>query len=457
MTLTKAPIASPMGIIGMGRSGKAAARLLASRGVAVLAFEEKPSPELKGIGALPMQVTLLPPNVPPEAMTGCQQVLLSPGVPRSHALVQELLAAGVPVYNDIELLHRISRIETPSCRFIGITGSNGKSTVTTLVGLMLAQSGLNAPTGGNLGEPACALATPEAQAYVLELSSFQLESTHLFRAEVACLLNISPDHMDRYPDCDSYAKAKMRLFDNQQEGDCAVINADDTPSRPWLPADFAARGVRVVPFSIRELPPGGIGFLEDGLWDGRGATPRCLMETRQLLIAGRFNRANAAAAAAVALQAGASEEAVVAVLTTFRGLPHRMETVRELDGVLYINDSKGTNVGAVLESLQALPRPLIWIAGGRDKHSDFTPLIEPARRHARCAILLGEAAADMQTVLDGALPLHRVGSLSEAITLARRLAQPGDAVLLSPACASFDMFANFEDRGARFREAVNAL
>ncbi|MBF0191658.1 MAG: UDP-N-acetylmuramoyl-L-alanine--D-glutamate ligase [Magnetococcales bacterium] len=456
------PSPAPIGILGLGRSGCAAARFLSARGVPTLVWDARPDATLP-LTDLPHTTLRSGHPLPADAFAACRAILLSPGVPRALPELAPLLAAGIPILNDVEWLHTHVRQECPQAHFVGITGSNGKSTVTTLIGEMLRHHGIATATGGNLGIPALELWDPAIRAYVLELSSFQLESIDAFHAEVAVHLNLTPDHLDRYPDLEGYRQAKRRLFANSRPGDRVILNADD----PWLAADreeLTQRQVTVIPFSTERTIPGGL-YAHDGqLIDHRLSTPVPILPLDQIRIRGIHNQANAAAAAAAALEAGASRATVIAVLTSFPGLPHRMEPVRHLDGVDYFNDSKGTNVGATLMSLRSFAPAgksgggVVLIAGGRDKKGDFSALAPVAAQVVTDAILLGESAHDIAQALQHQGPrIHQVADLTQAVRLARTLATPGQSVLLSPACASFDMFKNFEERGDRFREAVHEL
>lgn len=443
-------------VVGLGRSGVAAARFLAERAIPVLACDDHPQPpaaaELSGLAG----VTLHSGGLPAEALVTCRAILLSPGIPRNHAALAPALAAGVPVINDVEWLWREVTARRPDILFVGITGANGKSTVTTLVGEMLTASGLAVQTGGNLGQAALSLYQPEAQGYVLELSSFQLESVAAFRPQVGVLLNLTPDHLDRYSDLAAYRRAKERLFANQVAGDWAVVNADD-PALAGTRRQLGHGPGNLLLVSGEGALPGGLYVGETHLIDHRGRLPQPLLPLSEIRLVGHHNRFNAAAAAAVTLLAGGSVAAVVEVLRRFPGLPHRMEWVRTLDGVAYYNDSKGTNVGAVAQSLRGFAGGVVLIAGGRDKKGDFTPLAPLVRERAAAVVLIGEAADDIERALTGQTRIERALDLTDAVRRARRLAPPGGTVLLSPACASFDMFANFEDRGQRFKEAVHAL
>ena len=441
-------------VAGLGRSGQAAVAFLVQARQPVLAWDRNDA-AVAAVRGLP-GVTALSGDLPADALARCRSVLLSPGIPRSHPGLAASLDAGTEVINDVEWLHRHVRGQGSQAPFLAITGTNGKSTVTTLVGDMLAESALRTRVGGNLGTPALALWAADADAYVLELSSFQLESIDTFRPRVAALLNLSPDHLDRYADIDGYLAAKARIFANQTRGDVAVINRDD-PLLRGTAETLGQRGIEILPFSLQDHPVEGVYCADGQLVDGRRGRHTALLPLAEIRLVGRHNHANAAAAAAVALAAGASPEAVCAVLRRFPGLPHRMAWVARVDDVDYYNDSKGTNVGAVIESLQSFPNGVVLIAGGRDKKGLFHTLAPVAARFARAVILIGEAAPAMEQALHGCCPLVRAADMTEAVHSARRLARPGQSVLLSPACASFDMFDNFEHRGDCFQEAVHGL
>ena len=444
---------SPVGVVGLGRSGIAAVDFLRQQGLTVVAWDCRP--EAADAVAQWPGVTVLPERLSADAFCHCQALLLSPGVRRD---LPELQGYGstLPVLNDVEWLFRHAVQHSPSTPFIGITGTNGKSTVTTLVGKMLEASGLSVQVGGNLGTPTLSLWDPQTSAYVLELSSFQLESVADFRPRVAALLNLTADHMDRYATEEAYLQAKCQIFSQQGAGDWAVINQDD-PFLAEIMTRMSQSKVGLLPFSIQQPVKGGVYAWEGKLIDHRGKHPEPLLELQQIKLAGQCNQSNAAAATAIALAAGASAQAVVETLRQFPGLPHRMAWVRTIRGVSYYNDSKGTNVGAVQQSIPSFPGKVVLIAGGRDKNGAFASLIPLLKKHVSALILLGEAAEKMEKVWMGTTALYRVHSMEEAVQLSFRLAKPGETVLLSPACASFDMFRNFEDRGERFQEAVHAL
>ncbi|MEG3639993.1 UDP-N-acetylmuramoyl-L-alanine--D-glutamate ligase [Magnetococcus sp. PR-3] len=442
-------------VIGLGGSGMATVAFLARQNLAILAWDEGAAAGRDAILAEQPQVTSRFEPLHGPTLAQCKEIYLSPGVPRAHPAIQEAIQAGVPVINDIELLFR----QSEHAEFVGITGTNGKSTVTTLVGLMLDRLAGLTRTGGNLGQAALSLWAPSVERYVLELSSFQLESIEGFQPRVAALLNLSDDHLDRYDGLQGYLRAKARIFQRQTQRDRAVINADDPALDPIRDILGHPSAPRVIPFSVKKAVAGGV-YVHDGqLWDHRQMTeaPQPIIALEEMRIYGRCNHANAAAAAAIALEAGACHEDIRHVLTQFPGLEHRMAWVRELDGIAYINDSKGTNVGAVMEALASFPGGVVLIAGGKAKQTNFAPLKPLLKKHARHLILIGDATEEMAALFEGDTPIHRAGSMEDAVTTAQRLAHRGETVLLSPACASFDMFRNFEDRGRRFCQAVEAL
>jgi UDP-N-acetylmuramoylalanine--D-glutamate ligase len=361
----------------------------------------------------------------------------------------------VPI-GDIELFARAlrARLGLPASAalpVLAITGANGKSTVTAMTGAICAAGGLATEVGGNIGTPALdLLARATAQVYVLELSSFQLETTWTLNARAATVLNLSPDHMDRYADMAEYAAAKARIFIGN---DTALLNADD----PLVTA-MAGAGRRVIRFGLGE-PAGaddyGLRDHEGQTWLVRGARP--IMPAAEVPLPGRHNLANALAAIALAQTVGVGDAQCRAALRGFRGLPHRTEPVAEVDGVHWINDSKGTNVGATVAALAGMTAPVVLIAGGDGKGQDFTPLRDALAKQARALVLIGRDAPQIRRAVGDAVAMHDARDLADAVRVARSLAQRGDIVLLSPACASFDMFRNYEHRGDVFRAAVQAL
>lgn len=434
-------------VVGMARSGVAAARALRDLGGAVTVTDRKTSEQLgeqiKALGNA--GITFALGGHPDRVFLEADLIVLSPGVPK----IAPVIAAkrhGVKVISELELAWLLS--DSP---FIGITGTNGKSTVTTLVGLMMKRSGRKTLVAGNIGN---ALTEDPRKlrgrdCIVAELSSFQLEDVETFRPRVAAVLNVTQDHLDRYHSIEEYVGAKAQIFRNQRKEDSLVLNFDDPIVKEFARGTTAT----VVPFSrLQRFNPGAC--VRDGnlLFDGKR-----ICAVRQIRIKGVHNLENALAAAAVALSAGAERGAVASVLSEFPGLEHRLEFVRTRNGVAYINDSKGTNVGAVVKSVEGFEQPVILIAGGLDKGSDFSPLYDLFRRKVKLLILIGKAAPKMAEALGTATDTVFAPTLLDAVRTAAGRAAPGDVVLLSPACASFDMFRDFEDRGRQFKDAVMDL
>ncbi|MEW6166968.1 MAG: UDP-N-acetylmuramoyl-L-alanine--D-glutamate ligase [Pseudomonadota bacterium] len=445
-------------VVGLGVSGASALRHLVREGAAVVATDSRAAPA--GVAALrtefPQVKFRLGAFSAPQPLSQFATAVISPGIALDEPFVRELAAAGVDVVGDIELFARaLQRFPIPDSRFpsvIGITGSNGKSTVTTLVGEMAKAAGLRVAVGGNLGTPALDLLADEVELYVLELSSFQLETTRNLRCKAATILNLSEDHLDRHGTMAHYGAIKARIFDGCE---VAIANRDDPLVR--REAGGVRRETRVITFGCGEPGDGDYGLreIEGELWLCHGAAR--LTPHASLRIFGLHNAANALAALALADAAGIPRDAQLSALRSFAGLPHRCELVAEIDGVRYFNDSKGTNVGSTLAAIEGLPAPIVWLGGGQGKGQSFVELRAPLARKGRAAILFGEDAARIEAELAGALPLYREADMLAALQRARGIARPGDQVLLSPACASFDQFRNYIERGDRFRDAVRSL
>jgi UDP-N-acetylmuramoylalanine--D-glutamate ligase len=378
-------------------------------------------------------------------LAATDRVIVSPGVPLTHCLLRSARERGIPLISDIELF-----LEHAAAPVIGITGTNGKSTVTALTGTLLRAAGRNVGVGGNLGEPALDLLDAARDGYVLELSSFQLERLGAGRFQIGVNLNVTADHFDRYADLAGYAASKQRIF---VDCDTAIFNRADPLTTPA--ASLICRRVSV---GLDEPNQHSWGIVErDGI-DHLGRRDAPLMPVGELGIRGRHNQFNALAALAAAAEFGA--DAVTAVLREFKGLPHRCQTVAVVDGVTFVNDSKATNVGAcaaALEGLGETRRHIVLIAGGDAKGADLTPLREVVGRFVHHIVTLGRDAEIVERALASAAPVQRVGVMSEAVLFARSVARRGDLVLLSPACASLDMYANFEARGRDFEHAVAEL
>lgn len=457
-------------VVGLARSGVGAANLLAALGARVTVTDMKTEAALQdAVRRLSPAVAYALGGHPEELFSSADMLVVSPGVPEIRQIAAAR-AKGVPVIGELELAWQVLQAGGEGRKaipFIAITGSNGKSTTTTLVDLMLRKQGYATILGGNIGSALSEeflnimqadAAMPDA--VVAELSSFQLESIDTFRPHVSAILNITPDHMDRYASREAYSRAKARICMNQSAGDYLVLNADDPETMRLYdsePCPAKGRGPEVYFFSRRKRVSGV--YAEDGMvyTTIKTGTVLPLIAANEIAIHGVHNLENAMAASAMALLAGCGPGPVADVLREFTGLEHRLEFVRELAGVRYINDSKGTNTDAVLKSLEGFEQPVVLIAGGRDKSGDFTVLRDIISQKAKAVILIGEAAEKIGSALKDTVRLVRAGSLADAVRTARKLAEAGDVVLLSPACASFDMFRDFEDRGRQFKQQVMEL
>ncbi|MCC6131483.1 MAG: UDP-N-acetylmuramoyl-L-alanine--D-glutamate ligase [Acidobacteria bacterium] len=441
-------------VVGFGRSGRAACRVLLDRGVAVMATDERPEGDLGPIPE-PEGFTLFAGSFPEGILGEADLVVVSPGVPSLHPFLDAARARAIPVISEIELASRL----LPGL-VIGITGTNGKSTTTSLTADLVKASGRDAIACGNLGVPWISYAQNQGNAgemkprvWVVEISSFQLETIRRFAPDTAVILNITPDHMDRYRGFDDYAAAKARILENQNPAQLAILNADDPATariRPRARASFFSRLSRQ----------------ERGIWIENGTIfwtdPRRgvveVVRREAFRLPGEHNTENLLAALAVALPLGLGDDPLRKVLAEFRGLPHRTVLVRERGGVAYVNDSKGTNIDASLKSLEGFPDGSVHlILGGQDKKSDFTRLRGVVGKKARAVYLIGKAAEAIGEALSGVIETIPSGTLDRAVAEAARRARPGDTVLLSPACASFDQFRNFEHRGDVFEALVRAL
>lgn len=433
-------------IVGLARSGAAAARALNALGAIVTVTDKKPLDQLAALTtSLGSGIAVEAGGHPERIFVEADLIVLSPGVPKIAPVLQAK-RHGVKVISELELAWLLS--DAP---YVGITGTNGKSTVTTLVGLMLAKAKKNVLVAGNIGNALTEDVThlTGKDWIVAELSSFQLEDIETFRPRIAAILNVTQDHLDRYHGLQEYGEAKARIFMNQQQEDFLVLNFDD----PIVKSFTMRTSATVIPFSRQlRFNPGACVLDGHLMFNGRR-----IVAVDELKISGVHNIENALAATALSILAGADVRSVAAVLRTFPGLEHRLEFVRVKDGVSYMNDSKGTNVGAVIKSVEGFTQPVILIAGGLDKGSDFSPLYDLFKRKVKLLVLIGKAADKMAKALGRATETVLAPSLQEAVRLASTRAGHGDVVLLSPACASFDMFRDFEDRGRQFKEAVKEL
>lgn len=437
-------------IVGLGRTGLSCARYLSRLGwsFAVTDTREQP-PELAALRELDPTIPVRTGGLDASLLAIADCVVVSPGISLAMPFFAEARQRGLEIVGDIELFARAK--DAPA---VGITGTNGKSTVTTLMGRMAARSGVPVRVGGNLGEPALDLLMPKGTAsvpglYVLELSSFQLESTYSLDLKAATVLNVTPDHLDRYRTVEDYAAAKARIF---ARSDTAVINLDDP-----LVLAMPREGQRTLSFSLRAAIGADYSITKKDAdwWLMRRA--EALLPISAMRIKGMHNAANALAALALGEALDLPLSAMLAELAEFPGLPHRSQWVADVNGVTYINDSKGTNVGATIAAVGGMSGPLVMIAGGDGKNQDFAPLASAFRGKVRHTVLIGRDAPAIAKALQGVCTTETCPSLQAAVRAAARVARPGDTVLLSPACASLDMFRDYAQRGAVFTEAVREL
>jgi UDP-N-acetylmuramoylalanine--D-glutamate ligase len=432
-------------IVGLGRTGLSCARHLHAHGWRLAVTDTRPAPpQLAALTALDGRIPVRLGGLDTALLEDAVCVVASPGLPLDMPFFAEARRRGLQIVGDIELFARAT-----TAAVAGITGTNGKSTVTTLLARMAQRAGLAVRAGGNLGEPALDLLAPDTELYVLELSSYQLETTASLHCRAATVLNVSPDHLDRYDSLASYAAAKARIF---ARCDTAIINLDDP-----LVAAMPRRATRTLSFSLRASIGADYALAQHGgeWWLTHAAAP--LMPVAALKIKGLHNAANALAALALGEALALPLPARLAELAAFEGLPHRSQWVGDVRGVSYVDDSKGTNVGATLAAVAGMPGPLLLIAGGDGKNQDFTPLAGAFRGKVRHAVLIGRDAARIAAVLAGVCTLETCATLPQAVEAAARAARPGDTVLLSPACASLDMFRDYAHRGAVFAQAVREL
>jgi UDP-N-acetylmuramoylalanine--D-glutamate ligase len=429
-------------VLGLGATGLSCARFLAGRGRRVLVLDSREHPPGADVLRLNLPaVDLVAGRLDIELPAETGEVIISPGLSLDLPIVVEARRRGIAVVGDIELFARV--VDRPVA---AITGSNGKSTVTTMVAGMAARAGREMPAGANLGTPALDLLQMPAEAYLLELSSFQLESTTSLAPRVAAVLNVSADHIDRHGTLDAYAAAKARIYANAET---AIANRDD----PVVMAMVEGRE-RVITFGCGPACGTDLGVLHrDGIaWLARGSD--ALMPASELSVPGAHNVANALAALAVGGQLGLSDSAMIAALRAYKGLPHRSQVVAETGGVRWIDDSKATNVGAAIAAIRGMDTPVVLIAGGDGKGQDFAPLVEAMQGRVKSVVLLGADACRLAAAIGERIPSRIVASIEAAVAAAGSEAVAGDTVLLSPACSSLDMFASFAARGKAFAKAV---
>ena len=448
-------------VVGLGKTGASCLRYLWKRGIPVSATDTRRTPPgLAELGDLASKLDLRLGGFDLSLLDGASQVLMSPGVSLEEPIARAARERGIEVLGDVEVFARNAHAPV-----IGITGTNGKSTVTSLVARMAAAAGRSVLAGGNLGDPVLdLLEQPVPDLYVLELSSYQLETTSSLRLQAAVVLNVTPDHMDRYPTLAAYAAAKARIF---ARAATVVLNADDplvatmrgAANRRTPPRGAADRGdaAHTVTFSI-ERSDADFSLLRTGTQTLLARRGEGLLDVSRMKISGLHNAANALAALALGEAAGLPMPAMLGALESFPGLPHRSEWIADVAGVRYIDDSKGTNVGATIAAVAGMPGPVVLIAGGEGKGQDFTPLATAFRGKVRHAVLIGRDAPAVAAALEGVCTTETVASMQAAVIAATRVARrAGDTVLLSPACASFDMFRDYGHRGDVFAAAVRTL
>ena len=447
-------------VIGLGKSGQACVRVLRERGATVYATDEKPQSELQEtIASIEERgARFVAPAQLDDIVERLTSAVLSPGVPLNSPVVIAVQDRNVPVLGEIEFAYRLCKAP-----IIAVTGTKGKSTTTALIGHLLRSCGKSVRVGGNIGNPLIdeAVEARAADWVVAEVSSFQLETIRAFKPRVAVLLNLAPDHLDRYHSMDEYAEAKFRIFANQAFDDYFVGNLDDARVAE-LDVTKSERAIRSrqLWFTLADRHNNATIYLagDNIVYAPISGDPRpvTVMSRHEIPLAGMHNVQNVMAALLAAYAVGCQTAALRSAVMTFKAMPHRLERVDEIDGVLYVDDSKSTNPGSVDAALHAYDRPIVLIAGGRSKGTDFVEMGVAIRQRAKALVVIGEAAGEIALHAQGVPTVH-AGSLVEAVARARELASSGDVVLLSPGCASFDMFRSAEDRGEQFTAAVHAL
>jgi UDP-N-acetylmuramoylalanine--D-glutamate ligase len=438
-------------VVGLARTGIASALFCTARGAHVTVNDAQPQSKLaEAVAKLPSAgITIELGAHTPEIFEAQDLIIVSPGVPSDLPALIAARAKGIPIWSEIELAWRFLR-----GRLIAVTGSNGKTTTVSLIAHILKNAGIETLVGGNIGTPLISLvdSTTDATVTVAEISSFQLEAIDSFRPDIALLLNLSPDHLDRHRSFEEYARAKLRLFQNQRERDAAILNADDAEIAQRVPVKPS-----VYWFSRQKYVSAGA-YLRDALVVVRdGGEEEVILRRDEIPLRGEHNVENVLAASISVWLAGAEPASIAEGIRTFPGVEHRIEFVAEVRGVKFYNDSKATNVDATLKAIAAFDSPLLIILGGTDKGSPYTPLREPLKAHTRAAFLIGAAADKIAAELDGAVPLLRAETLDRAVRMAFEQAAPGDTILLAPACSSFDQFENYEHRGHTFKQLVAEL
>jgi UDP-N-acetylmuramoylalanine--D-glutamate ligase len=438
-------------VVGLARTGLVTSLFSAGYGARVTATDERPEGELAEVAEKlrPAGVKLELGGFVPQSFLEQDLIVVSPGVPARIDPLEKARAQGIPVWSEVELAWRFLR-----GKLIAITGSNGKTTTTSLVAHILKTSNIPTLVGGNIGTPLLSLVetSSDTMVTVAEISSFQLETIDGFRPEIGVLLNLTPDHLDRHATFEEYARVKMRLFENQLERDIALLNADDPEVTKRMPAK-----PKIFWFSRQKRVATGAFLRDDRIIFRNEGSEVELARLADVELRGQHNVENVLAACAAAYLAGAVPATIAAGVKSFRGVEHRLEFVARISGVEYYNDSKATNVDATFKALEAFPGPLIVILGGRDKGSSYAPLRNLLRERARIALLVGESAEKIAAELGETVRTETAGTLQRAMQLAAQHAQPGDTVLLAPACSSFDQFDSYEHRGRVFKDLVAEL
>ncbi|MBO0858885.1 MAG: UDP-N-acetylmuramoyl-L-alanine--D-glutamate ligase [Chloracidobacterium sp.] len=438
-------------IVGLARSGAAAAAFLLSRGARVVVNDAKPESELKNVDGLRANgVEVVAGSHPPELFEKSDLIVVSPGVPLALEPFRRAREAGVEIISEVELAARFLR-----GRLIGITGSNGKTTTTTLAGVLLKGAGLPTQVGGNIGEPLISLVSTSREDgfTVIELSSFQLEAVERLHLFVSVIINITPDHLDRYDSMDEYVTAKTNIFRNQTAADYAVLNADDERVSKM----DTLTGARTIFFSRRIELDEGIFLRGSRIIHRASGAERELIARDEITLRGDHNLENVMSALAIGIACGAPAESMRSGVRNFKGVEHRLEFVAEINGVKFYNDSKATNVDAAIKCIEAFDGGVNVILGGKDKGGDYAPLAPLVRDRCSNVILIGAAADKIEAALRNTRPMRRASTMEEAVEIGLKIGKPGEVVLLAPACASFDMFDNYEHRGRVFKEAVRNL
>jgi UDP-N-acetylmuramoylalanine--D-glutamate ligase len=435
-------------VVGLARTGLVSALFSAAYGAKVTATDERPIPEIADaaeklrVAGVKLELG----GFVPQTFLEQDLIVVSPGVPAKIAPLENARAKGIPVWSEIELAWRFLR-----GKLVAITGSNGKTTTTSLIAHILKTSNIPTLVGGNIGTPLLTLVetSVDTSVTVAEISSFQLETIDSFRPEIGVLLNLTPDHLDRHLTFEEYANAKMRMFENQVEKDIALLNADDPEVTKRMPAK-----PKIFWFSRQKRVATGAFLRDDQIIFRHEGSEVELARLGDIQLRGQHNIENVLASCAAAYLAGAVPAAIATGVKSFRGVEHRLEFVAEISGVQYYNDSKATNVDAAVKAVEAFPGPLVVILGGRDKGSPYTPLRDLLRERARLALLIGESAEKIASDLGDTIHFENAGTLQQALHITAKHVQPGDTVLLAPACSSFDQFENYEHRGRVFKELV---